>query len=81
MIGEKGRSPLTPRLGAWLASAATLRSWREEVRLTLELRLTGERHSNGMAENLDGRMATFIKNSCGLPSFERARRRLLLLFG
>ena len=70
---ESSGSPLLSKVGA------TYRRWRVEIANGFARTQTGRRFSNGVAEGLNNRIKTLKKISNGCLSFDRFRRRVLLI--
>ena len=62
-------------------AADTFAKWEREILAAFESGEPGARVTNAAAEGMNNRIATLSKNGFGLRSFERMRKRALLVFG
>lgn len=62
-------------------AAGTLRRWEREILAAFESEREWMRVTNAASEGMNNRIATLSKAGFGLRSFERMRRRALLVFG
>lgn len=53
-----------------------LLNWKDEI-INSFIYINGKRLSNGPIESLNSRIKIIIKNGCGLPDFDRLRRRIM----